>query len=706
MDVFSVGVTITLVDRVSTALGAMSLGFARSEAAATALQARMLAIRNTFTAGLLLVGGGMALAAPLVAATHAAVDYEHQLNRMTSAGLSHKEMTDSIAAAWQTTGKIITSTATENLKVIMDLRSVFGKTDEGIQYMPKFAQIQGAIAGVSDLKSAKGADNIAFSMAKALDMVGKVRNQAEFNSGVGQMFRAIEATGGRVMPADYMNVFKYARQAKFGLSDDFTYRLLPELILENKGGSGSSGGVGPQIAALYRFGVQGIMKKQAAEQLRDMGMINGVRMLKTTTTGTTVSGGVLGAGMLAQNPAKWVNEILVPHLMSHFHIAKGETDKLIQASNQVFKGNQLATSLVGELIKKQVQYQRFPGLYDKTDTIETAYTRGMKNDPAMNFKALGASLHNLETVFGIHVIPIIVPMINNFAQAIANFAVQMEKHPRIASTGVNLLSAAAGTMVTVGLVKGVQAGLASLQLMAGAVGVFKLAGTAFSALSTPFLRLILTAATVQGPLFMTAAALMRLTVTGAAVTLAIGAAVAVFKNWGNIVGFMKEHAIIAVHAFVQLEKGMDAVGKTAMAMASWLVAAAGKIGSIVGAIPGLSAIGAAMGAAATFAGKAAQGAVGAAQADASKYAKQDAAYLEKKGQHALADIARSSAKGGQQIAYHTTNNINVHGAPGQSPKQIADAVMDQLSKKARHAASAITSAGGVPQSKHSFGAVR
>nr|HNH75620.1 hypothetical protein [Candidatus Obscuribacter sp.] len=186
------------------------------------------AIGNTFNRGLVVAAGGMALAAPLIGATREAEKYQHQLNQMKSAGLSNVEMANAIGAAWKTTGSVITSTATENLKVIMDLRSVFGHTQEGIDYLPKFAKIQGACASILDGKLSKHADALTFDMAKSLDMIGRVRNPMIFNKSAEAMFKTTEATGGRVTSADYLQVFKYARQAKFGMGDDFLWKVLPE----------------------------------------------------------------------------------------------------------------------------------------------------------------------------------------------------------------------------------------------------------------------------------------------------------------------------------------------------------------------------------------------------------------------------------------------------------------------------------------------
>src|SRR5688572_30504870 len=118
--VFEAGVTIHLVDKVSGALGQIARQFTSTQSAATALNTRLNSIASTFKSGLIMAGGGAALAAPLILATNHAKEYVHQLNQMNSAGLTHHEMAESVAAAWSTSRSVVTSTARENLKVIMD----------------------------------------------------------------------------------------------------------------------------------------------------------------------------------------------------------------------------------------------------------------------------------------------------------------------------------------------------------------------------------------------------------------------------------------------------------------------------------------------------------------------------------------------------------------------------------------------------------
>ncbi|HEY9755408.1 MAG TPA: phage tail tape measure protein [Oculatellaceae cyanobacterium] len=93
MNVFECGVEVKLYDKASAGLGALYLGFAKNQSAADKLQAQMNRIGSTFKTGLTMFAGGLAMAAPLVSATHAAMELQTALGRVQIAtGASNAQM--------------------------------------------------------------------------------------------------------------------------------------------------------------------------------------------------------------------------------------------------------------------------------------------------------------------------------------------------------------------------------------------------------------------------------------------------------------------------------------------------------------------------------------------------------------------------------------------------------------------------------------
>jgi hypothetical protein len=529
LNAFSVGITVELIDKFSAGIGGLTRSLMSAQGAASGLHGKLAACQKSMLLGGAMIGAVAALAAPIIGATKAAEDYMHTINRMNSAGLSHKEVIESIGAAWKTTVKAPTSTATDNLKTILELRTILTHTKEAINFLPAFATFRGALPAVAEGKFKGQEEGLAYSAMKAVDMMGRVGSRAEILSQVGQMFRVMEATGAKVMPQDYMTTLKYARQAKFGLNDDFLYRVLPELILENKGGSSGAGGVGPQLAALYRFGLGTKVNKQSAQLLKEMGMISRSSILKTTTSGTSV-GPVLGIDVLSKNPIEWVSKTLIPHLAAKFKIAQDDGDKLIQASNMVFRGNQLAANIAAEMIKKRVQYTRFGTLYKQTDSMDQAYQRGLANDPDTNYKALHASWENLKISLGQNVIPIIIPLTNRLATGLNAMGRFFQAHPGAAKATIGIAALGSGLLIAGGAAHFAKGAFGALgiaaQLTTGPVG--KATGALTGLLSKVGAPGLLTNVISLGGKFL-------------GLGLGIGVVVYAIQHWDDIMKWCTDH---------------------------------------------------------------------------------------------------------------------------------------------------------------------
>jgi hypothetical protein len=662
-DVYAVGVTITLVDKVSGALGAIARKFATTETAAAALNAKLATIGASFNRGLMFGAAGAALAAPLVHATKVAEKYQHTLNQLNTAGMSQAEIAASVASAWKTAGSVITSTATENLKIISDLRTVLGDNNEAIAYAPRFAKVQGAYASILDHKLAGQAENQSFAAMKAIDKLGAVHNSAEVNKHLEAMFRVTESTLGRVLPSDYQNFNKFARQASYGLDDQFRYKVLPELLMENKGaGGGSAGGTGPQVAALYRFNVQGIMNKRSAEMASQMGMIPAGSVLKTTTSGTTLKGGLLGADLSAKNPLRWVQEVLMPRIEKLYHIDASDTGAIIEKTNQLYKSNQGAAALVAEFVKKSQQYERFGKLYDETPGIDAAYDMGMKNDPAANWKALHSAFENLNTAIGEQILPVLIPRINQLATGIQRVAGFLHNNPGFTKLATGLVATASGALLAAGAVNILNAGFMGLKLMAGPLGML----------------------------------LGRMTPLGIAVTAVAVAAGLLLANSKPLQDWMHQHANFLTHIAASVVVVVQKLGLVIKNMGNQIADTVERISVLYG-LDSLTKKWVAD----------ARSALDSATTVTAAQAIADRKTLARAGLGGVVDFAKGTAPG-QKNTVNQTNNMtfNVTGAKDQDAEKLAQRLMKTLNDGLRQAGSAASRAGGVAKSAYSVGGGR
>lgn len=409
-DAYKIAVKISLVNNVSAGLLAMSKQMIALQGNAKALQKELHGIKM-----LGLVGGaaaatgfmGLGIMAKML---KPAQEYAHQLNIINMAGWTQRDIANAVGDAWKNTGTVITTTATENLRTLLDLKNVMGTLGEARMALPVVSRIQAVLAASSEAKVSGNSKDLAYSMAKALDIIGAAQNKESFESQAEQMAKVIIATQGRVTPEAFKSTFQYARQARYGLSDVFKYQILPSLIQENAtggGGGGGSRGVGPMLAAFYRTTNQGYINKKSLPILKSLGLVDASSALKTTTSGTTV-GHFKGWELAASNPFEWVQSELMPTIYKKYgkNVSKQKIQDII---NQAFRGNQLGASLALEFALKPVNFLRDQQNIIKTMSTSDAYKAAIGNDPNTASEALSAQWTNFKTSFMMGVVPVLIP---------------------------------------------------------------------------------------------------------------------------------------------------------------------------------------------------------------------------------------------------------------------------------------------------------
>ena len=433
-EAYKIGVKVSLVNHVSAGLLLMSKQFAGTDMEAQKLQKSLHSIKMMGIIGTAAAGAGFLGLGIIAKMVKPATEYAHQLNIMNLAGLKHADMVGAIGDAWKNTGAVITTTATENLRSLLDLRNILGNMDEARMALPIVSRIQAVLSSSSEGQIRGNSKDLSYSMAKALDIIGAAQNKEEFGRQAELMSKVIIATQGRVTPEAYKSVFQYARQAKYGLSDEFKYEILPSLIQENAagggGGGGGSRGVGPMLAAFYRTTNQGYINKKSLPLLQSLGLVDASTALRTTTSGTTV-GKFKDADLSASNSFEYVQKTIMPAIYKKF--GKDVSKPVIQATiNEIFRGNQLAASLALEYAMKPLNFYRDQANIRGTMSTAQAYAAAVSNDPNTAFKALSAQWENFKISFAVGVVPVLIPALIKLSGLFNELGAWARRHPTLA----------------------------------------------------------------------------------------------------------------------------------------------------------------------------------------------------------------------------------------------------------------------------------
>ena len=472
-EAYSVAVKLTLINQVSAGLGMISKQFGVTSAEATVLQSKLNSIKLMGLTGAAMAGAGFMGLGLISKVIKPASEYVHQLNIMNMQGLKQKEIAEAIGDAWKNTSTVITTNATGNLRTMLDLRNLLGTMEHAQMALPIVTKMQAVFESSTSKSIAGNAGDFAYSMVKALDVIGAATNLPELTRQASMMSKAIMATQGRVTPAAMQSAFQYARQARYGWNDEFKYEILPAFIQEYAGGKGGSGGgsrgVGPMFAAMYRMTNQGYINKKSMAELVSLGLVSSGSALKTTTSGTTV-GPMKNWQEASSNPFLWVQNTLVPAIKAKYgqNLTKEE---LIQHINMITRGNQLAGAAMLEMAVKAINFTREQTNIRRTMSYEDAYKSSVKNDPDLAWRAVHEQWKNVKTAIGAAIVPTLIPFLMNVAVGFNSIANIIKEYPHITGTIVFAFGALSGAMAFSGTIWTLYAGFKALQLVLGVSGI-------------------------------------------------------------------------------------------------------------------------------------------------------------------------------------------------------------------------------------------
>lgn len=486
-EAYKVAVRLSLINHVTPVLGTMALRIHKLGGDVDKLQGKLNKLKLISKGGAMMAGAGAAGVGMLGKMLEPAKEYAHQLNVINMAGWTHLEQAQAISDAWKNTQTVVTTTATENLRSLLDLKNVLGTMGEARKALPVVSRMQAVLAASSEGQISGNAKELSYSAAKALDTIGAAGNFQEFKKQADMMAKVIIATQGRVTPEMFKSFFVYSRQAAASLDNTFKYTLAPTLMQElasNAGGGGGSKGLGPAVAAFARVTNQGYVNKKALPLLKTLGIIDPDSALKTTTQGTTI-GHFKGWQLAAENPFLWATKVFEPAVKRVYgeNISKVKMNDII---NQAFRGNQGAAWLMSQMINKEQNFLRDQENIRRTMSTDQAYKAALSNDPNTVQTALSAQWTNFKTSFMMGVVPVLIPALIHLTDAFNGMASFFRAHPTLAKTLAISLTAIFSALIFGGTIMMSVAAYRAIGLVFGGLATvapgIALAGTGISKL--------------------------------------------------------------------------------------------------------------------------------------------------------------------------------------------------------------------------------
>ena len=475
-EAYKVGVTLALTNQVSGVLGFIARDFMKTRKEAVALQLELKKIKLIGMAGAIVGGAGFMGLAAIRGAVRPASEYVHQLELAKAAGMSQLEIAQATSAAWATTGKVMTTTATDNVKAVRELRMVFGDTTSAIQFLPQMQTIQAVLDNVLHGQGGIGAKDVAFTTAKMLELRGASMNPEVFRQQADLITKAVIASGGKVTPQMMLMAQKYAGIGGTSFSNDFMYGIMPTIVQELGGPS-----TGTSLTSMYRALVGGRMDKRSLAVWQRLGLADTSHADIGKDLAMVNPANIAGSSLFRTNPYQYVQEVLLPALRSHGITSKEDQSAVI---DQLFSNRNAGR--IANIFGTQG-----PRIMKDFDLISgagstSAYAQMMKRDPEMGYRALSAQWENLKTSLGVGLVPVLIPFLRSLTSAFNALAGFAQRHPTLTQglmltfTALSALAAIGGGLMIAGAAfKLMGVGLPLLVTPLQALGGIPLAGIAY-----------------------------------------------------------------------------------------------------------------------------------------------------------------------------------------------------------------------------------
>ncbi|WP_175104394.1 hypothetical protein [Pararobbsia alpina] len=311
---------------------------------------------------------------------------------------------------------------TELMSAMAESAGLFNNFDEVKRFTPQLVTLGKANAAIYGDKLGGMDDEGLKSLMKFIDRRGGTKDEASFTRNLNLAERLVTGSGGFLKFQDLGNFSQQGGTAFRSLSDEGLMHM--EGLMIEQGGARAA----TSMMSIYQNLVAGRTPKKTMGLLQDLGLAT-LQMQEHGSVGgkpmkSLVMTDIQGSSLLQSDPAKWMDEVLLPALAK-----KGITsqDQVLKVVNDVLS-NRTASNQASIMTTQQFQlirdYKLAQGAMGSDDVIGT-YKKSASGAED-NFTAAWTDFKN---EFGQHMLPAITDMLNGGTALLRSINSFASDHP-------------------------------------------------------------------------------------------------------------------------------------------------------------------------------------------------------------------------------------------------------------------------------------
>jgi hypothetical protein len=480
-------------------------------------------------AGGMIKNFGETIGGALVATTKDAAEYTHQLELMKIAGMSAKDVAEATTVAWKTSRDITTSTATSNLQMIGELRSILPDVNlsisEAVHFLPQVAKLN---AVMGSLNGGKAPEGLAYSTLRAVEMMGGTVDPKTGKQDPERAAKMIDAitqaaimSHGKISPNEWVG---FAQQASAVVKNMDPAKVIGQnatLIMEMGGKR-----AGTALTSMNQQVVGGVMPQRMVEDWEKYGLIDTHKVTKTRTGVRLAPGAIKGEDVFKGEGGAldWMVNVFIPTLKHAGLDNKQISDNIIRLF-----GRQTTQREASLMVTQQQQMQRDIAMQKQAATAGSGFGELNSNDPNTIKSAFSAQEESMMTAIGKAAMPMVLSAMKSMTSmftAIGEFAT---RHPGITKAILVAVAALAAFAVVFGSILVV---VGTIAAAIGAIAALASTGVAWAI------------AGIAAGIVAIGAAVLAINWTGllADVTGWLSSIVSAVSNWlSNMVNAVRSH---------------------------------------------------------------------------------------------------------------------------------------------------------------------
>ncbi|MBT0719404.1 hypothetical protein HGT71_14235 [Rosenbergiella epipactidis] len=339
---------------------------------------------------------------------------------------------------------VIGNSAADNLKTLKEAHSVLRDFHEAKMVAPELARLQFATQflsahGVNDEAAQKMRDQSP-SVLKIAELRNEINNPEDFKKSLNMSAQAMAASGGMVLPDDYMEMMKTGGIAAKQMSDKAFYFSMSHIIQQIGGDR-----TGSSLASAYQNLMMGRTTQGAAEELMKLGLLkkDAVQYGKTGHIKKVTPDALINGKEYTQDPFNYLLNEIVPRIKK----ASPNLDEhgMETAIAKLFS-NRRGADLFVTMYREQANIKKQIAAGQSAFNVDQLVAEGKGTAQGQRL-ALQARQRDLYLQMGRDILPLYVTALEKVASVMHRVTIFMQQHPKLAKA-IALSAAGFGVVAT------------------------------------------------------------------------------------------------------------------------------------------------------------------------------------------------------------------------------------------------------------------